>query len=164
MPTATPVEDGWLGTADVDRETCLREPAVGARRSCVPRHSTRWWKAMMYDHDTPGDERRIEVVTRSFSPAMRSAAQRHEFAAALERRRDSWSFGWHPIPALAASAAAVLGVWLAVGSPGSSPDNVTETTAARGDVLLAVALDEGIESAGEDLPDDFAGLADVIGY
>jgi len=120
---------------------------------------------MMNDQGSHNDDRLIEVVTRSFAPAPRTAQQRQRFAAELDRRRrHGWSVNWQPIPVLAAAAAAVLVMWLAVAPSGSAPTQVADADFERGDVLVALALGDGIETAGEELPDDLAALAEVIGY
>jgi hypothetical protein len=118
----------------------------------------------MNDNRTTDDDRLIEAMARAYAPAPRTAEQRQQFAAVLDRRRQGWTFTWQPIPLFAAAAATLLVLWLAVGSSGPQPTQVADATSARGEVLVALVLDEELEFAGEELPEDLAILAEVIGY
>jgi hypothetical protein len=120
---------------------------------------------MMDERDHQRDEPLIGMVSRTWAPAPRSAEQRRSFAAALERRTRRGRFiAWQPVPVFAMAAALALVVWLAGDSPSAEQVEVAGGSSGRGEVLVALALDDEVGSSGDELPDDLALLADVIGF
>lgn len=121
---------------------------------------------------TDSDRRLLDRIASAYAPEPRAPVQRRLFAEALESRLADGGRWWRPtsFPVLAGAAAVALAIVIAIGGtvPSSSSPSATKEDVAeldtRGEILVALALDDSADTLGDEfLPDEYAELADALG-